>query len=186
MAGAVRSRLAQKVGVHAFGLERRQQSGLLGRYANALSDSINYFWDRYVLTYGLGDQIALAADLISRIRQSFIDTQRNAMSFGRTVAEPRVFGTAAGIVALSMLVLMIARRRRPIFDLIAHRLRYLGVDVQPSMTVEEALTLLRSKDPQAATVFAQVIELYEEEQFSSRRDRARVADIRKRLTELRA
>ncbi|HEY3052950.1 MAG TPA: transglutaminaseTgpA domain-containing protein, partial [Thermoanaerobaculia bacterium] len=34
------------------------QSGLFNRYASALSDSINYFWDRYVLTYGLGDQIA--------------------------------------------------------------------------------------------------------------------------------
>ena len=162
------------------------QTGLLGRYATALNDSINYFWDRYILTYGLGDQIALAADLISRIRQSLLDTAQGARTLGRKVAEPRVFETAAGVVALALLILMIARRRRPIFDLIAHRLRYLGVDVQDSMTVEEALALLRSRDPAAANVFAQVIELYEEEQFSSRHDRARLADIRKRLTALRA
>lgn len=162
------------------------QSGLLGRYATALSDSINYFWDRYILTYGLGDQVTLAAEMISRIRQSFLDTQRTASSLRRVVAEPRVFGTIAGIVALAMLVVMIARRRRPIFDLIAHRLRYLGIEVREWMTVEEALALLRSRDPEAANLFAQVIELYEEEQFSPRQNRARIADIRKRLTALRA
>ncbi len=161
------------------------QTGLLGRYATALSDSINYFWDRYILTYGLGDQIALAAEVISRVRQSLLDTAQSARDLRRTVAEPRVFGTFAGVVALTLLVLMIARRRRPLFDLIAHRLRYLGVDVQDSMTVEEALALLRSRDPAAADVFAQVIDLYEEEQFSLRHDRARLADIRKRLTALR-
>jgi len=162
------------------------QSGLLGRYATALSDSINYFWDRYILTYGLGDQVALAAELISRIRQSLLDTQHSASTLGRVVVKPRVLGTVAGVAALGMLVVMIARRRRPIFDLIAHRLRYLGVDVQASMTVEEALALLRSRDPKAAVVFSHVVELYEEEQFSARRDRGRIADLRRRLTELRA
>ena len=162
------------------------QSGLLGRYATALGDSINYFWDRYILTYGLGDQVALAAELISRIRQSLLDTRRTARTLREAVAEPRVLATIAGLVALVMLVFMIVRRRRPIFDLIAHRLRYLGIDVQESMTVEEALALLRARDPQAANVFAQVIELYEEEQFSARQNRGRIADIRKRLTALRA
>jgi len=54
------------------------------------------------------------------------------------------------------------------------------------MTVEEALALLRSRDAEAADVFSHVLELYEEVQFSARRDRARIADIRRRLTELRA
>lgn len=162
------------------------QTGLLGRYATALSDSINYFWDRYILTYGLADQVSLAAEMISRIRQSFLDTRRTAQALRRAVTEPRLFGTIAGMAALLMLVIMIARRRRPIFDLIAHRLHYLGIDVQDSMTVEEVLALLRSRDPVTANVFAQVIALYEEEQFSGRQSRARVADIRKRLTALRA
>ena len=34
--------------------------GLLRVYAAAVADSINYFWDRHILTYGLGDQLAIA------------------------------------------------------------------------------------------------------------------------------
>lgn len=161
------------------------QSGLLGRYASALNDSVNYFWDRYVLTYGLGDQIALAADLISRIRQGAIDTQRNAAVFARAAVSRRMLGVIAIAFGIATAGFGLARRRRPIFDLIARRLRQLGVTVEPATTAEEALALLRSRDPEAARLFQQIVALYEEEQFSLRHDRARLADIRRRLSALR-
>ncbi len=162
------------------------QTSLIGRYATALSDSINYFWDRYILTYGLGDQIALAADLISRVRQAVIDTKQNATTLGHAAISPRMLSTVAALVALVALALAVIRRRRPVFDLIARRLRELGVEVQPATTAEEALALLRERDAAAASLFAQIINLYEQEQFSPRQDRTRVTDIRRRLTALRA
>jgi protein-glutamine gamma-glutamyltransferase len=162
------------------------QSGLFGRYATALSDSINYFWDRYILTYGLGDQIALAAEAISRIRDAAIATRQNVTSLARAAISPRFMAALSGVVALIALGIAGVRRRRPVFHLIAQRLGELGIEVQPSTTVEEALELLRVRDPAAAEVFATVVALYEEEQFSPRQDRARIADIRRRLTEIRA
>jgi protein-glutamine gamma-glutamyltransferase len=155
-------------------------------YATALSDSINYWWDRYVLTYGLGDQIALAADTIGRVRQIAIDTSRNASAFLHMLASPRVAGGLAAAITIVAAALAILRRRRPIFDLISRRLAMLGVEVTPSTTAEEALELLRAREPEAARMFEQIIALYEEEQFSPRRDGARVAAIRQRLAELRA
>jgi transglutaminase-like putative cysteine protease len=157
------------------------QSGLFNRYASALSDSINYFWDRYVLTYGLGDQIALLAEMIARLRQAALDTRHNATAFGRQLASPRVLSTLASIIAALAVAFLLARRKRAIFDLIAHRLRQLGIEVRAATTAEEALEMLRARDPEAAKMFEQVIALYEEEQFSSRQDRERLADIRRLL-----
>ncbi|HEY3056304.1 MAG TPA: hypothetical protein VGK31_10285, partial [Thermoanaerobaculia bacterium] len=157
------------------------QSGLFNRYASALSDSINYFWDRYVLTYGLGDQIALLAEMIARLRQAALDTRHNATAFGRQLASPRVLSTLASIIAALAVAFLLARRKRAIFDLIAHRLRQLGIEVRATTTAEEALEMLRARDPEAAKMFEQVIALYEEEQFSSRQDRERLADIRRLL-----
>ncbi|HSP14442.1 MAG TPA: transglutaminaseTgpA domain-containing protein [Thermoanaerobaculia bacterium] len=162
------------------------QAGLLNRYVAALSDSVNYFWDRYILTYGLGDQIALAADLIARMRQTAIDTRHNMSEFRRALGSRRALGALAAVLALVAAAILFARRRRSIFDLIADRLRGFGIEVNHSTTVEEALVLLRVRDPQAAEVFAQIIALYEEERFSPRHERARVATIRRRLQELRA
>ncbi|HEX9163802.1 MAG TPA: transglutaminase domain-containing protein [Thermoanaerobaculia bacterium] len=157
------------------------QSGLLGRYVTALSDSINYFWDRYILTFGLGDQIALAADVIARIRQTALDTRDNVAAFARIAAAPRVLKTVVALIAIAAIVLVLARRRRPLFDLLEQRLRLLGVEVRPSTTIEEALEILRTRDPEAARVFEKVIALYEEQQFSPRQDGARIDDIRRSL-----
>ncbi|MFZ2491612.1 MAG: DUF3488 and transglutaminase-like domain-containing protein, partial [Thermoanaerobaculia bacterium] len=52
-------------------------AGLFGVYASAITDSINYFWDRYVLTFGLGDQITLMADLITAAKSATLAARRN-------------------------------------------------------------------------------------------------------------
>jgi protein-glutamine gamma-glutamyltransferase len=162
------------------------QAGLLNRYATAISDSVNYFWDRYVLTYGLGDQIALAADLIARMRQTAIDTRQNMSNLRRALGSPRVLGALSAVLVLVAGAIVFARRRRSIFELIAERLRSFGIDVNHSTTVEEALAMLRQRDADAARVFERIVALYEEERFSPRHDDRRVAQIRRHLQELRA
>src|SRR6185436_4983825 len=39
-------------------------------YASALGDSVTYFWDRYILTFGLADQVTLFSDFFTAARDA--------------------------------------------------------------------------------------------------------------------
>ena len=160
------------------------QTGLLRVYASALSDSINYFWDRYILTFGLADQIALIVDFIGRTRDLAAAIHRGGTQTIAALLTRRSAFVLLGIVAVAVVLLWISRRRRPIFELLAAHLRTLGIQVGPAMTMEEALAALREQHPDAALALLPLIELYEAERFSSRPDSSRARDIRRRLSEL--
>jgi transglutaminase-like putative cysteine protease len=159
------------------------QSGLLRAYAAALDDSVNYFWDRYILTFGLLDQIALAAELIAQTRQAFFSANHSARAVASKMLTVRYFAVGAATALLMLLALWFAHRRRPAFDLLRDHLRACGIEVGPSMTMEEALAELRAQHPQIAVSLEPLIALYEEERFSPRRVAAREV-IRRRLAEL--
>jgi transglutaminase-like putative cysteine protease len=157
------------------------QGGLLSTYATAISDSVNYFWDRYVLTYGLGDQVALAADLLTRARATLDSLKQRRFRLPAINLVPAI----AAILFAVLLVTALARRRRSLFDNLAQHLARLGIEVGPSMTMEEALERLKRDLPTAAQDLAPLIAMYEAERFSPQHDARRVAAIRKRLAELR-
>ncbi|MDP9362091.1 MAG: transglutaminase-like domain-containing protein, partial [Acidobacteriota bacterium] len=161
-----------------------EHDGLLRVYASALSDWVNYFWDRHILTFGLGDQIALIIDLIDRGRgaASAVKTAIQR-SVPRTLTRTGAIATA-GLLAAALAVIALSRRRQPVFALLAAHLRRLGVEVGPAVTIEEALDELRHTQPLAAVVLDPLIDLYEAERFSAKADRGRVRAIRKRLAEL--
>ncbi|HEX7155341.1 MAG TPA: transglutaminaseTgpA domain-containing protein [Thermoanaerobaculia bacterium] len=161
------------------------QTGLMRLYAAALSDSVTYFWDRYVLTFGLTDQIALFVEAITRARQA-MTTAREGVSAGfREIISP-VYLTLLGIVvAAGIAAIAVKRSRRPLFELLEAHLKRLGIEVGPAMTMEEALTRLREQHPAAAQELAPLIALYEAEQFSASPAKARAAEVRKRLAALR-
>jgi hypothetical protein len=151
--------------------------GLLHAYASAFADWVNYFWDRHILTYGLGDQLALALELFDRLRLAFGATNlalhtRSARTFGSLLTTLVLAGAA---------VILLARRRRSLFDLLATHLSRLGIDVGPSMTMEEALNRLRLLHPAAALELSPLIAMYEAERFSQRAEKGRAAKIRKGL-----
>jgi hypothetical protein len=160
--------------------------GLLRVYASALSDWVNYFWDRHILTFGLGDQIALAVDLMDRIRA--------VISALEAAVRRLLQGEGAGGYAIPMAALLIAgcaaiavsRRRQPVFALLAAHLRRLGIEVGPAMTMEEALDQLRRAQPASAVALSPLIELYEAERFSATAERGRVRRIRRGLADLTA
>ena len=161
------------------------QQGLLRAYLSAIDDSVTYFWDRYVLTYGLGDQIAFVAELITRTR-ALGDTARSAVSSAtRGLSSPPVVVTIALAAAMGGAVVLFLRRRRSLFDLLAAHLAHRGIEIGSSMTMEEALGALRDQQPAAARELEPLIALYEAERFSSVHDRARIAALRRRLGELR-
>jgi transglutaminase-like putative cysteine protease len=161
------------------------QAGLLRMYASALGDSINYFWDRYILTFGLADQIALISDALTRARTSAAALQEAAKRGVSEMATRQFLMIATMLGAAGALLILLARRRRPLFDLLAERLAALGIEVGPAMTMEEALAELRITRPDAAAALSPLIALYEEESFSPARNRARAAAVRRALAAVR-
>ena len=166
------------------GLRPGGESNGFRAYASALGDSVNYFWDRYILTFGLADQIALAAEAIARIRATMGQINRGARGGLRNFVTVRTAMMAAGAIAFILLALWIMRRHRTAFDLLRDHLRQLGIEVGAAMTMEEALRELRRHQPEAALALQPLITLYEEERFSPRSTPARRV-IRRRLHELR-
>ncbi|HET7433932.1 MAG TPA: transglutaminaseTgpA domain-containing protein [Thermoanaerobaculia bacterium] len=161
------------------------RGGILGMYAAAISDSVNYFWDRYVLTYGLSDQIALAAEMITRTRDAIVNARAGITVGAREVLSQRYLIALGSLIAAGLLLVLIMRRRRPVFALLAEHLQRLGIDVGPATTMEEALARLRAEHPDAALDLAPLIALYEEESFSAHPDPTRARALRRRLSELR-
>jgi hypothetical protein len=146
------------------------KDGLLSMYAAAIGDSVNYFWDRHVLTYGLADQVRLAVDTIAQARDALGALQLSV----RKLLTIR----AAELLLLAVLLLLFARQRKPAFELLRAHLARLGIEVGPATTMEEALRRARPEDAEA---LAPLIAMYERERFSARASRNARAEIRKRL-----
>ena len=157
------------------------QDGILKMFAAALGDSISYFWDRYILTFGLGDQVTLALNTLQSLRDSAGLLRQGAQRRLQSL-RPGDFLEFFGALLLGGVVLtVIARRRRSLFTLLALRLSELGIVVGPAMTMQEALDRLRATRPEAAEALAPLIALYEEERFSPRQSRTRTAMLRRRI-----
>ncbi len=160
-------------------------ASLLDVYATAVTDSVNYLWDRYVLTYGMGDQVAFLVELISRGRDALTRARANLAGGVRAVAAPDYLSLLGLVIATGAIVVMVFRHRRPVFHVLAERLEQLGVKVSDATTMDEALARLRIANPQAAAQLEPLVLLYDEERFSSRPSRERIAAIRRGLAEFR-
>jgi len=161
------------------------QSGLLAVYATAISDSVNYYWDRYVLTFGLADQIALAANVIYGTRDLVERFRGVAGQSVREIVSARFLMLVMIVLGVGLMLALVVRRRRPMFDLLAERLAAFGIEVGPAMTIEEALAELQRQHPDAAAALRPLIELYEQETFSPRHVAERRRDFCRRLAEIR-
>jgi len=157
----------------------------IGDYLAAISDSLNFLWDRWVLTFGIGDQITLVEDAIEWAKTTATSLRESIRNDAAVIRSPRYVAMLLLLVAAGGAAAIVMRRRRPLFDLLARHLASLGIRVGPAMTMEEALVQLRRDHPDAARSLEPLIALYEEEQFSSRTDRSRATAIRRKLAELR-
>lgn len=153
-------------------------------YLDAVLDSMTFFWDRYVLTFGLADQITLFTDMIEWAREQIGAARSGSIAQLRALASRDFTVFLATIAGLGFIAVIIARRRRPLFDSLAAHLEQRGVDVDASMTMQEALDRLRTIDPDAASDFEPLIALYSAERFSAKSDRRRAAQLRRRLADL--
>lgn len=160
------------------------QSNPVRVFIAALGDSLTFFWDRYVLTFGLGDQIELFTDAFawtSAQIEGLRDRLRNGAGnlVGTDIGTLMVFIVAAGLA-----VFLLRRRRRRAFDFLAEYLTAQGIVVGAAMTMEDALRQLREQRPEAAAELEPIVALYEEETFSAMRDATRMRSLRRRLAAL--
>jgi len=155
-------------------------------YLAALSDSITFVWDRYVLTFGLGDQVALVEEAITLVRDTATAMRASLTGDLRNLASPAFGLTLMTLLIAALAAAALMRRNRPLFDVLASHLTRRGIDVGAAMTMEDALRELRTRQPDAARELEPLITLYEEERFSARPERERAAAIRRRLAQMKA
>ncbi|HEX8169104.1 MAG TPA: transglutaminaseTgpA domain-containing protein [Thermoanaerobaculia bacterium] len=157
--------------------------GALRSYLAAIGDSVTFFWDRYVLTFGLSDQIALFSDAITWLRDAMTSGRAQVASAASSLRRVLPLVIAASAL-LAMLGAWIARRRRGLFDVVATALAQRGVKIDAAMTAEDALRALRERDQEAAEELAPLIAIYEQEQFGAHRTRTRRRDLLHRFATL--
>jgi transglutaminase-like putative cysteine protease len=164
----------------------RQTANALREYLSALTDSLTFVWDRYVLTFGLGDQITLIEDAMDWARAAATAVRDGISADVRTMQSPSYLLVLGLLTAGGVALVLFARTHRPLFEVLARHLRRHGIEVGPAMTMEDALRELRANQPDAARALEPLIAMYEEERFSPHPDRSRASQLRRRLRELRA
>ncbi|HYO76726.1 MAG TPA: transglutaminase domain-containing protein, partial [Thermoanaerobaculia bacterium] len=91
-------------------------SNLLREYVSVLGDSLTFMWDRYVLTFSLGDQISLVEDAIDWSRTAAEVTRAQLTSDMRQIASPAFLTVLALLLVAGAIVVMFARSRGPLFE----------------------------------------------------------------------
>jgi protein-glutamine gamma-glutamyltransferase len=139
----------------------------IAEYLSALSDALIFFWDRYVLTYGLNDQVAFALAAIERLRE-LLSTVRSSLV---TFQMPRAptFVLILSVIIFAMVLRSLRFYHRGIFDQMAHQLQRLGYRIEPSTSGGELLRDLEEKAPAIAPNVAAVLRYHDLERYSGRK-----------------
>lgn len=136
-------------------------------YLTAIADSINFFWDRYILTFGLADQVSIVLNAIWSLRDALAAMRRSLAGvppIGRALAALAVL---LALAAVAWVLLAHARFKRTTFDRLAVILRRSGITVAPSMTTEEILAEVERRRPGLLPPVRTVVECYRRERFSA-------------------
>lgn len=137
-------------------------------YLAAIADSVNLYWDRYILTFGVSDQINLVLDTIWSIRRAF-DAIRRGVTAGPSPESVLVWLGAVIVLGAAVVIILTrrARLRRTLFERLASSLRRVGVTVQPEMTTDEIVAAVRHHQPQLVAHVRTVVDCYRRERFSA-------------------
>ncbi len=141
--------------------------GMASLWAGAVTDSVTYYWDRWVLTYGLADQLGLLTATAERVRSLLASAKRDLAGFASEIGELIRFLLALIGVGLLLLLLRFRPRRRNEFEELARRLERLGMEIPASMTAEELLEALRKERPDLLPLVEPVVEEYVLRRFSN-------------------
>ncbi|HUO84369.1 MAG TPA: transglutaminase domain-containing protein, partial [Thermoanaerobaculia bacterium] len=135
-------------------------------YGNAIAELVTYYWDRWVLTYGLTDQLGLIASGLETAREALRRGRGEITAFMNEL--PRFLALVLGLIAAALLLFSIRRLpgRRGIFAELVYRLEQEGIRVDAATTGEELIERLRRERPDLASRVAPVVEYHTLHLFS--------------------
>jgi transglutaminase-like putative cysteine protease len=144
-----------------------QKQGLIRAYASALADSVNYFWDRYILTFGLQDQVTLLMRALEGTRSALRSAKQELTRF-----RSQLF-SASGLIALVLVVaaFLFLRRllvwRQPLFHRTLDELQRAGFQISDSTTPDELMKQVERQRPELTRDLRIIFDTHERERFSS-------------------
>ena len=147
-----------------------ESRNLLIAYVRALTDSVAYFWDRYILTFGSADQVALLAQAFYAGRDAW-DQVRQNMRLAATEARANA-GRLAVLLLLSaaaLVAVFLLARRRSAYERLLRILADHGVESSDATAPGEMLERVRARRPDLAPLVEPVIEAYVRDRFAPRR-----------------
>lgn len=144
------------------------RSGLFKAYMNAISDSMNYFWDRYILTFGLADQLQLVTEAIRNLEQTSTAAAASGRALAALMRRPRTWIVFLSIALVPFLLAAIVRLRRSPYEELLIRLGALGIPNGPTLTDQELLRRLRETMPEVAATAEPIFSLHIRERFSQK------------------
>ena len=144
-------------------------SNLVTAYLSAVAESINFFWDRYILTFGLSDQVNLILSTLYAARDFVARAKAGLAELPSIGPGPFALALAIALLLAALAVLALRLRRRPsLFDRLSKVLARQGLSVTASMTGADVVALVRAARPAIAPVVERIVALYERDRFSSR------------------
>jgi transglutaminase-like putative cysteine protease len=141
--------------------------GVLRAYATALTDSVSYFWDRYILTFGIADQMALLTAAVRDTRDALVTAWRARESVASAARALPLLPIGLGIALGVFLVLLVRHLRRPLFVQLAARLRATGIEIDDSATPGEIVATVRRERPELAVAVELIVDTYVRDRFSA-------------------
>ncbi|HUF17668.1 MAG TPA: DUF3488 and transglutaminase-like domain-containing protein [Thermoanaerobaculia bacterium] len=141
-------------------------TGALGIYASAARDSIQFFWDRYILTFGSEDQVTLISGVLAaaRIARSNAGDTLAAIRSGLTTQLAVIL--VLGAVLIFLAKTWLDERRRSMFQIMARSLERMGVEIGPADTPEEIVAHVEQTHPELAGHVRHIVDVYVRERFS--------------------
>lgn len=141
-------------------------AGTLSIYATAARDSVEFFWDRYILTFGSEDQVTLLSAAIVATRAARASISEAAASARSAITTRIVFILVMCAVLCFLLATWLRERRRSLFERMVRSLERQGVEVAPSDTPDEIVRGVERTRPELAPAVRKVLDMYLRERFS--------------------
>jgi protein-glutamine gamma-glutamyltransferase len=135
-------------------------------YLTAVTDSVNFLWDRYILTFGLADQVTIVLHAIRGLRDA-LASFRGALAGNPPDGSLLLWAGLLFVIGIAAWLLITrVRFPRTTFDRLAASLRRSGITVRPEMTTAEILAAVEQLRPHLVPPVRTVVECYRRERFS--------------------
>ncbi len=142
-------------------------AGALSVYASAARDSVEFFWDRYILTFGSEDQVTLISGALTAARNARASGGELVASVRAMVTLQLVVLTVLAGILIFLTAIWWRERRLSMFQVMARSLARLGVEISAADTPDEIVHRVGSTRPELERDVRNIVDVYVRERFSA-------------------